>query len=243
MIGVYDSGVSMTIDRDLESPGWMPRFYYSHYHIKAAAFFAGQSAQLERDHGHDDALCSEILTQHRAYVTGCLFSVASFLEAQINEIFTDAAEDKRDKIHKLGDRIYLFAEMWKLGIPRTASYSILEKYEIALALAEKEPLDHHAVVYQDVKLLIRLRNALIHFEPTSSTSTAESSQKLERKFKGKFLLNPLTGRKTPFFPERCLGHGCAKWAVESSVKFVDHCLSRLEIEPVFNSVRNSLETE
>lgn len=65
----------MTIDRDLESPGWMPRFYYSHYHIKAAAFFAGQSAQLERDHGHDDALCSEILTQHRAYVTGCLFSV------------------------------------------------------------------------------------------------------------------------------------------------------------------------
>jgi len=218
----------------------MPRFYYSHYHIKAAAFFASRSAQLEREHGHNAAASSEILTQHRAYVTGCLFSVASFLEAQINEIFTDAADDRREYIYNLGDRIYLFAEMWKLGIPRTASYSIVEKYEIALALAEKEPLDRGTVVYQDVKLLIRLRNALIHYEPMSSTSTAEASQKLEQKFQGKFLLNPLTGRKTPFFPERCLGHGCAKWAVESSVKFVDHCLSRLEIEPVFNSVRPSL---
>ncbi len=199
----------MTIDRNLEN-GWMPRFYYSHYHIKAAAFFARQSAQLEREHGQNDAPGSEIVTQHRAYVTGCIFSVASFLEAQINEIFTDAADDQRDKIHKLGDRIYLFAEMWKLGIPRTPSYSILEKYEIALALAEKEPLDHGGVVYQDVKLVIRLRNALIHYEPVSSTSTAESSQRLEQKFQSKFLLNPLTSRKTPFFPERCLGHGCAK---------------------------------
>jgi hypothetical protein len=221
----------------------MPRFYYSHYHIVAAAFFARQSAQLEREHRDNDTVPSEILSQHRAYVTGCLFSVASFLEAQINEIFTDAADDQRDKIHRLGDRIYLFAEMWKLGIPRTASYSILEKYEIALALAEKEQLDHGAAVYQDVKLLIRLRNALIHYEPTSSTSTAEGSQKLEKQFFGKFLLNPLTGRKTPFFPERCLGHGCTKWAVESSVSFVDHCCSRLEIEPVFDSIRNTLETE
>lgn len=117
------------------------------------------------------------------------------------------------------------------------------KYEIALGLAEKEPLDHGVVIYQDVRLLIKLRNALIHYEPMSSTSTAESSRKLEQKFQSKFLLNPLTGRKTPFFPERCLGHGCAKWAVKSSVKFVDHCLSTLEIEPVFNSVRTSLETE
>lgn len=221
----------------------MPRFYYSHYHIKAAAFFARQSAQLEREHKPNEAVSSEILTQHKAYVTGCLFSVASFLEAQINEIFTDAADDQRDKIHLLGDRIYLFAEMWKLGTPRTASYSIIEKYEIALALAEKKPLDRGTVLYNDVKLLIKLRNALIHYEPLSSTITAESSQKFEKQFQGKFLLNPLTGQKTPFFPERCLGHGCAKWAVESSVKFVDHCLSRMKIEPVFNLVRSSLVTE
>jgi hypothetical protein len=228
---------------ELQSSGWMPRFYYSHYHIMAAAFFARQSAQLERKHEEEERLSAEIFPQHRAYVTGSVFSAVSFLEGQINELFTDAADDKRDFIHKLGDRVVLLGAMWNLDVPRTASYSILEKYEIALALAEREPLDRGALVYQDARLLIRLRNMLIHYEPMSSTSTAKTSRDEEERFRGKFSPNPLTGSKTPFFPERCLGHGCAKWAVESSVRFVDHCCSRLEVEPVFNSNRDSLSTE
>ena len=209
----------------------------------AAAFFARQSAQLEREHQDRDSVTSEVFSQHRAYVTGCIFSAVSFLEGQINEVFTDAADDKRDFIHNLGDRIFALAEMWELDVPRTAAYSILRKYEIALALAEKEAVDRSGMTYQDTKLLIRLRNALIHYEPMSSTSSAKSSQDEEQRFRGKFALNPLTGSKTPFFPERCLGHGCAKWAVESSVRFVDHFCSKLGIEPVFDSIRSSLGTE
>src|SRR6266404_4745300 len=226
----------------IERRGWMPRFYYSHYHIMAAAYFARGSAHLEYEHRDKESISSDVFCRHRAYVTGCLFSTVSFLEGQINEIFTDAAEDQRDNIHALGDKIFLLAEMWKLGVPRTASYSILRKYEILLALAEKPSLDRGDATYQDVKLLIWLRNALIHYEPVSSSSTAPTSQEQEQKFRGKFALNPLTGSKTPFFPERCLSHGCAKWAVESSITFVDQCCSRLEIEPVFSTVRNSLTT-
>jgi hypothetical protein len=221
----------------------MPRFYYSHYHIMAAAFFARQSAQLEREYRSRESISTEAFSQHRAYVTGSIFSAVSFLEGQINEVFTDAADDRRDFIHNLGDRIFLLAEMWNLDVPRTAGYPILKKYEIALALAQKEPLDRGALSYSDAKLLIRLRNALIHYEPLSSTSSAKSSQSEEQKFRGKFPINPLTGSKTPFFPERCLGHGCAKWAVESSVTFVDQFCSKLGIEPVFNSIRNSLVAE
>jgi hypothetical protein len=225
-----------------ERAGWMPRFYNSHYHIIAAAFFARESARLENEHRGKESISSEIFCQHRAYVTGSIFSAVSFLEAQINEIFTDAADDQRDHIYGLGSKIHLLAEMWNLDVPRTASYSILRKYEIVLALAQMAPLDRGDLIYQDVKLLIWLRNALIHYEPISSTSTAQTSQDQEQKFRGKFALNPLTGSKTPFIPERCLSHGCARWAVESSIKFVDQCCSRLEIEPVFNGVRNSLIT-
>lgn len=219
---------------------WMPRFYFSHYHIMSAAFFARASGKLESDNKDLEVVSSTIQSEHRAFVTGCIFSSVSFLEAQINEIFTDAAEDQREHIHHLGDKIYLFADMWKRGVPRRASYPILEKYEIALALAEREPLDRTSLVYRDTKLLIRMRNALIHYEPLSSTSTAKSSQEWENKFRRKFSLNPLTGAKTPFFPIRCMGYGCAKWAVESSVRFVDHCCSRLGVQPVFDTVRDSL---
>lgn len=222
---------------------WMPRFYYSHYHIMSAAFFARESGKVERENEGNDRLTSEILSRHRAYVTGCVFATVSFLEAQINEIFTDAADEQRGFIHPLGDKIFLLAEMWKLGVPKTASYPILKKYEIAVALAERDAIDRGALVYQNASLLIWLRNVLIHYEPISSTSTAESSQAHEERFRGKFALNPLTGAKTPFFPERCMGYGCAKWAVESSINFVDHFCSRLGIEPGFNSIRNSLGTE
>jgi hypothetical protein len=221
----------------------MPRFYFSHYHIMSAAFFARESGKLERDNKDKEVVLSKIQSEHRAFVTGCIFSSVSFLEAQINELFTDAADYQREHIHQLGDKIYLFAEMWKLGVPRTASYSILEKYEIALALAEKEPLDRSSLVYKDSKLLISMRNALIHYEHLSSTSTAKSSQRWENKLHGKFSLNPLTGAKTPFFPVRCMGYGCAKWAVESSIRFVDHCCSRLGVQPVFDSIRDSLAVE
>jgi len=31
-----------------------------------------------------------------------------------------------------------------------------------------------------------------------------------------------------------MGHGCAKYAVESSIRFVDHCCSRLDVQPAFD---------
>lgn len=209
----------------------------------SAAFFARESGRVERENEAKESFTSETQSRHRAYVTGCVFATVSFLEAQINEIFTDAADEQRDFIHPLGDKVFLLAEMWKLGVPKTASYPILKKYEIAVALAEKGTLDRGTLVYQNASLLIRLRNALIHYEPISSTSTAEASQSYEEKFRGKFTLNPLTGSKTPFFPVRCMGYGCAKWSVESSISFVDHFCSQLGIEPVFNSIRNSLSVE
>ena len=227
------------MNHELQGSHWMPRFYFSHYHIMSAAFFARESGELERDNKDKERFPSKLQAEHRAFVTGCIFSSVSFLEAQVNELFTDAAEGQREHIHQLGDKIYLFAEMWKLGVPRTASYSILEKYEFALALAEREPLDRGSLVYQDTKLLISMRNALIHYEPLSSTSTHESSQKWENRFRGKFslILYPDQRRPSPirFWLWLCkVGLGLAF--------FVDHFCVLLGIEPV-SIRRDSLSIE
>jgi hypothetical protein len=209
----------------------------------AAAFFARQSGRVEREQTDHSRVPSDVFIQHRAYIAGSILSAVSFLEAEINEIFMDAVDDQREHIHQLGDKIFLFADLWRLGVPRTASFPILEKYEIALALAQQQPIERGALIYQDVKLLIGLRNALIHYEPESAISDSPSSRKQEAKFRGKFQLNTLTGSRTPFFPERCMSFGCAKWAVESSIKFVDEFCSRLGITPVFDGVRTSLKID
>jgi hypothetical protein len=61
-------------------------------------------------------------------VTGSILSAVSFIEAGINEIFADASDDKREHIHQMGEEaILLMANLRRLGVAKTASYSILQK--------------------------------------------------------------------------------------------------------------------
>jgi hypothetical protein len=55
-----------------------------------------------------------------------------------------------------------------------------------------------------------------------------------RKFtlKGKFdenIMRKNTGN--PFYPDKCLGHGCAEWAVNTSKDFINMFYKHLNIEP------------
>jgi hypothetical protein len=136
---------------------------FSVSHILAAAQFAKLSANIEK--AYDGKWSDELFHEHRAYVIGCIVTTASFLEAKINELFTDTV-DNPEAVKQLDPRVSaLMANMWKLRVPRTARHSILEKFQIALTLAGKTPFDKGRGPYQDVDLLIGLRNALMHFEP------------------------------------------------------------------------------
>ena len=112
---------------------------------------------------------------------GAIFTSVAFLEATVNEFFADAADDlpglrefgilkksgTATRVLKGIDNqlVNRLGKLWKLGVPRRAPYSILNKFEVALALADKEPFDQGAKPYQEVKLLVTLRNEWIHYEP------------------------------------------------------------------------------
>lgn len=184
--------------------------------------------------------------EHAAYVVSAIMLSTAFLEATINELFSDSA-DKHSEIREVLPAADLMGRLWKRNIPRTARYSIIEKYELALEVSGKQPLNPSANPYQDTKLLIELRNALIHYEPenvlTADSTLTDSNQvhKFEKRFKGKFSLNPLAGLITVFYPEQMLGHGCALWAVRTAIDFTDNFFSTLEIEPRYNQIRPSLD--
>src|SRR3546814_10041319 len=103
---------------------------------------------------------------------------------------------------------HLMGRLWEKGIPRTAAYPILDKYEIALELNDKSPIDSGTNPYQDVKLLVELRNALIHYEPETivghSGHEVPKLHKFQKRFAGKFDANPLTGAGNPFSPDKIL---------------------------------------
>ncbi|MDY0277980.1 MAG: hypothetical protein RBQ97_07840 [Acholeplasma sp.] len=147
------------------------RTYFSIQHIQSAILFAKLAKNLETDYSNklseiEPKDRSGISAQHFAFVTNAIFSSVCFLEATINELFCDAFDKNyNERLIPLGEStIDLMKDLWERGIPRTASYSVLEKYQIALVEANKSIFDIGSTPFQDIYLLIKLRNALMHFE-------------------------------------------------------------------------------
>lgn len=216
------------------------RHYLSIGHLSAAALFARQCKEIEPT-AQATPIDSPQRRQHNACAISSVIVSAAFLEATINEMFSDCSDDhSTERIASLPAR-NLMANLWRKGIPRTAAYSIVEKYEIALELNGKPAFNTGSSPCQDVKLLIELRNALIHYEPETIVrhSGHENPQphKFEKRLKGKFPINTLTGLGNPFYPDKVLGAGCAQWAVRAAVAFTDDFFQKLGITPTYEHVR------
>lgn len=221
------------------------RTYFSIQHLQSAALFARNAYNIEAHYSGGPS--DESFSQHRAYVTGSILSSVFFLEAAINELFADTVDANSEIVKKLNPSVTkLMATLWKLEVPRTANFKILQKFQIALALAQKEIFDVKAPPYQDVNLLVKLRNDLVHYEPewvklpSSADFESDDIHRYEKKLRGKFKVNPLTGQGNPFYPDKCLGHGCAAWAVNSCIKFTDAFFTRIGLPPSYDHIRDRL---
>ena len=228
-----------------DSFSFKTRAVFAGQHIQSAILFTRLCASIETNYkGRPSySIPTDIYDEQKAYVTAAIFASVSFLEAAINELFVDATElEQGELVGTLVGRLTptvkkLMAEMWSLGVPRSASFPILQKFNIALTLARKNLLDDD--LYQEANLVIKLRNALTHFEPVWTLESTPYSTTYYEIYKGtpskklnslenKFS-NPLVAQSEPFFPNRCLCHACAQWAVTSCLKFAKAFYSRIGI--------------
>lgn len=146
------------------------RVYLSMLHIQSAALFARRSGQIEKD--SDSNSSSAYLTECWGHVTASIFHAVAFLEATINEFFADACEEPSENRLDSNTKA-LMADMWKQGIPQTSRYGISEKFDIALTLARRPIFDAGSPPAQDIQLVVKLRNRLVHYEPEWMSSTTE----------------------------------------------------------------------
>jgi hypothetical protein len=105
-----------------------------------------------------------------------------------------------------------------------------------LLVAGREPFDRGTLPYQDADLLKKIRNMMVHAKPETSEAGAE--HRLEKRFRGKFPANRLMrGQKNPYFPDHCLGSGCAEWAVTASLALADEFFSRMGVTPYYKKTK------
>ena len=203
---------------------------FSGHHMLSAAHFARQSAIIEKN--YKDEITDELRAEHRAYVTGAIIVSVASLEATITEVFISARD--KDNIFKDFDHTIPNVLEELLDFVEWSS-KILQKYQFVLTAANKKAFDRGKSPYQEVDDLIQLRNALVHYKPEWDTDL-ENHKKIEDRLEKRWLktrinLNPFAHENDAFFPKKCLGHGCAEWAVKSSIKFIEDFYNRMGFPP------------
>lgn len=221
------------------------RHHLSSNHLYSAYLFARNAKQIEQS----NQSTQEQLLAHRSFVTSSVMSSVAFLEASVNELFAVCTESPTDshvsghpqdsRFKSIGnDTIAKLSTFWKLDTFQR-NCKLLDKYQTALRLAGKPELTQGANPYQDAKLVVQLRNILVHFVPEERAVAVGPGcflepDAFELKYRGKFPYNLLSAKFAiiggpngpreadyPFFPEKCLGSGCAFWAFDSCLQFAN----------------------
>lgn len=169
--------------------------------------------------------------EHQSLAMTAVISATCFLETYVNEVYAVAADDNkglRAPIAGIDSRAAeLLGLVWKGTDFAGDKWTIMDKYQFALAVAGKPKFDAGQNPTQNAKHLIKLRNALVHFKP--EWQAQDAAHKVEKDLITLFPGNRLYAGK-PWFPAVCLASGCAKWACDTSISFVDAWCGEMGIE-------------
>jgi len=224
---------------------------FSVRYIQSAALLCRLGYAIESSGRDLGEVSEEDLLRHEAFILNSVLSTVAFLECTINELYADAADDAyyyADEKQEL--LLKTIGERWnnKKNFDRAPMVS---KYQKILEITGKPPFDGHEVAFANIRILSEIRNHLMHYKrewvviPTTQSHTASgasTADKFEKILRMKFALNPLAEKKQPFFPDKCLGHGCAEWAVLNSLIFTDAFSRRLELPLPYEGIREELAT-
>jgi hypothetical protein len=179
----------------------------------------------------------EPFVEHRAYVLASLMSTASFVESFINELFQDVADQAAGLMAADFNR-QVTAPLTEATRAAMSAYwartkgfrKTLEKYAELLKCATAAPLD--SAVRADARLVLDLRNTLMHFRPEDNFR-ADKARQFEAELKRrKVPPNPLVGAiQRAYWPEHALGSGMALWAASAAVALTDATCAAVGINP------------
>ena len=220
-----------------------PRIYYSSHHLWAANRWTSEAKRIEA--GFDGTPRFDI--EHRSFVTNAVFSAVAFLEAAINELFQDAYDEHLAYIGPLSPSVReSMGEFWRIiaehNVVARSRFGTTEKYEMALALTHSDPLDRETDEYRNVRLVIQVQNALVHYKPSKLMQIDKSG--FDESLQGKFPLNPMMAQtENPFFPDKALGAGCARWAIDACRNFTDTFFTEIGVKPNYQGAAFEVESE
>jgi hypothetical protein len=167
---------------DVPTPAIWHRLYFSSYLLWAAQHEAELAGQIEAAHVGS----SRFSIEHRAHVLSSIVASVGFLEAMANELYQDAVDGHSADAYVTplpAECRQAMAHFWRAsGFGR--SVETIEKYERLLEFAGAARLDRGGQLYEDVRLVITVRNIIVHYLPENLSDAAEAHD-MERRFRTK----------------------------------------------------------
>ena len=237
-----------TIGEDSEI--WF-RDCFSVRYIQSAALLCRLGYAIEKDYAKTGQISPEALLSHEAFILNSILSSVAFLESAVNELYSDAADNAfLSADEKNGAVLQKIREQWN-NEKNFDRAPLLTKYQKILAFANKPSFAETDPAFLNVKNLIEIRNFLMHYRRewvvlAKSRKHRDGHEtggfKFEETLKHAFKENPFAHKNRPFFPDKCLGHGCAEWAVINSLVLTGEFFSRLGLPAPYDGIKNELLT-
>jgi hypothetical protein len=166
---------------------------------------------------------------HRAFVVAAIMQSCAAIEAEVAEVIEYGPG------HHLGSN----------GVNQQAleylrpladvldDQPALERYQLVLHLLGKNPLDKGAEPLQSTRILVKLRNEIIHYK--SKWGPKMESEKLYKSLRGLGLPKPpFVQGNVNFFPDECLSAACAEWAAKTASQLIGAFYEKLGIDSPIN---------
>lgn len=192
------------------------KVHFAVQHLLGAARLAREIHDIECEHaGQPLSLFFDDVIG--ASCGAVMLSVAS-IESFANEVFSERLR------HFPASPEALVKLLW-------AEYerkSVIDKFELAVRLRSGGELDRGARPVQSLDVLVRLRNAIVHFKP-EWFGDAPAHERLSRQMENLAVRSAWLPNE-PLFPRAWVSHGSATWAVRTVMDFAQY-LSQLSGVP------------
>ena len=199
------------------------RYSFTAQYLCASAMFARRAADIERAHPNDPA--ETIRTEHLGLVTAAIMQSSAAVEAESAELTMHGPGNHLGSDHMDTKALTFLAPLTEIIDDQDA----LMRYKVILHILGKNPLVEGKQPWQDMAVLVKLRNELVHFK--SKWGKEMNRQKFFTMLKQLRLAKPpFIHPNSNFFPHQLLGADCAAWSVRTAVAFLNGFYERMGIE-------------